>query len=122
MKGKERQLNSTIGELKLRKKQLDKLGVAPRSRVSPLLDKCLLRICANAGYQRAEQDVKGLMGVAVGHSSLHRYVNKQELEMPVILAKIEGISIDGGKLRWRGKKGEKSYFRDYKIARITTQK
>ena len=95
--------------------------MAPRSRVSPLLDKCLLRICANAGYQRAEQDVKALMGVAVGHSSLHRYVNKQELEMPVILDKIEGISIDGGKIRLRGKKGEKSYFRDYKIARINSQ-
>lgn len=59
--------------------------MADRSRISPLLDKCLMRVCASAGYQSAERDIKALMGLEVGHSSLHRYVQKQELEMPAIL-------------------------------------
>ena len=95
--------------------------MADRSRISPLLDKCLMRVCASAGYQSAERDIKALMGLEVGHSSLHRYVQKQELEMPALLDTIDSSSIDGGKIRMRGAKGEKSYYRDYKIARLNSQ-
>jgi hypothetical protein len=61
------------------------------------------------------------MGLDVGHSSLHRYVQKQETEMPVVLDIINNTSIDGGKIRMRGEVGEKSYYRDYKIARVNSQ-
>lgn len=105
----------------MRKKQLSKLGMADRSRISPLLDKCLMRVCASAGYQSAQREIKALMGLEIGHSSLHRYVQKQELEMPAILDTIVSSSIDGGKIRMRGAKGEKSYYRDYKIARLNWQ-
>jgi hypothetical protein len=95
--------------------------MADRSRISPLLDKCLMRVCAKTGYQSAERDIKALMGLEIGHSSLHRYVQKQELELPEIVEIVESSSIDGGKIRMRGAKGEKSYDRDYKIARLNSQ-
>lgn len=44
-------------ELKLRKKQLFKLGMTPRDIISLVLDKSLMRVCARAGYQSAERDI-----------------------------------------------------------------
>jgi hypothetical protein len=53
-----------------------------------------MRVCASAGYQSAQRDIKALMGLEVGHSSLHRYVQKQELEMPAILETTDSSSTD----------------------------
>jgi hypothetical protein len=40
--GKERIVKSTVGKLRLSRRQLEKLGVEARSRISPLLEKCCL--------------------------------------------------------------------------------
>ncbi|ALF53859.1 hypothetical protein ACX27_14985 [Nostoc piscinale CENA21] len=44
--GKTRKIKRLVGELTLKTKQLQKLGVKPRSRLSPLLQKCCLRLSA----------------------------------------------------------------------------
>lgn len=99
--------------------QLKKLGLEPYTRVSPLLTKCCLRVCANSSYQNAATDLQVLMGIEIGHSSLQRYVQRQEFPCAEPNAAIEEISLDGGKVRLRSPlKGQKSYWRDYKAARL----
>jgi hypothetical protein len=63
-----------VGELKLKGKQLERLGVKPRSRLSPLLQKCCLRLSANVSYQKAEIEIEALTGVKVGHSTQQKLV------------------------------------------------
>jgi hypothetical protein len=66
------------------------LGIEPYTRHSPLLEKCCLLLSANESYQNAENDLLLLTGLKVGHST-----------------------------RLRGeKKGEKSYWKEYKTARL----
>jgi hypothetical protein len=51
------------------------------------------------------------------HSSLHRCVARQELNLPQPNAIIQSMSLDGGKVRLRSpQRGEPSYWRDYKAA------
>ena len=47
--GKTRKVKTLVGELKLKAKQLKRLGLKPRSRLSPLLQKCCLRLSAKKG-------------------------------------------------------------------------
>ncbi|ADI64839.1 hypothetical protein Aazo_3092 ['Nostoc azollae' 0708] len=49
--GKTRKVKTLVGELKLKAKQLRKLGLKLRSRLSPLLQKCCLRLSAKKSYQ-----------------------------------------------------------------------
>jgi hypothetical protein len=83
-----------------------------------LLEKCSLRLCANESYQNAEEDLLALTGVKIGHSTLHRMVNKQELELPSSKQGVGEISIDGGKVRLRTPKGLECVWRDYKAVRL----
>jgi len=39
------------------------------SQLSPLLEKCCLRLSANESYQNAEAEVEALRGMIVGHST-----------------------------------------------------
>ena len=39
------------------------------SKLSPLLQKCCLRLSANESYQKAEIEIEALTGVKVGHST-----------------------------------------------------
>ena len=55
--GKTRKIKSLVGELKLKAKQVQKLGLKPRSRLTPLLQKCCLRLSANESYQNAELEI-----------------------------------------------------------------
>lgn len=96
-----------------------RLGLKPRSRLSPLLEKCCLRLSANESYQNAEADLEALTGIQVGHSSLHRTVQRQELCLPDAVQTVNEVSLDGGKVRLRsGIKGQPSQWRDYKAARL----
>lgn len=42
--GKTRKIKSLVGDLTLKAKQLQRLGLKPRIRLSPLLKKCCLRL------------------------------------------------------------------------------
>ena len=78
-----------------------------------------MRISANESYQNAEADLEALTGVKVGHTTLHRLVQKQEFVMPSSKQPITEVSIDGGKVRLRSEEeGQQSYWRDYKAVRL----
>lgn len=61
-----------------------------------------------------------MTGIRVGHSSLHRLVQRQELSLPDIKQPVAEVSLDGGKVRLRGEPGEASYWRDYKAVRLSS--
>jgi hypothetical protein len=107
-----------VGELKLKAKQLEKLGVKPRSRLSPLLQKCCLRLSANESYQNAESEIEALTGVKVSHSTQQQLVLLQDLPLPSALQAVGEVSVDGGKVRLRGEPQAGGYWRDYKTVRL----
>ena len=107
-----------MGVLKLKTEQTRRLGVNPRTRLSPLLEKCCLRLSANESYQNAEAEIEALTGVKVSHSTQQRRVIRQELPTPEAKQAIGEVSIDGGKVRLRGKPAEGGYWRDYKAVRL----
>jgi hypothetical protein len=116
--GKKRKIKSVVGELKLKAKQLEKLGLKPRSRLSPLLEKFCLRISANESYQKAEIEVEVLTGVKVGHSTQQKLVLEHEFQLPQVKQSISEVSVDGGKVRLRGQPKEGFDWKDYKAIRI----
>ena len=117
-KGRPRQIKSCVGELPITEKQAQKLGLEPRSHLSPVLEKCSFRLCANESYQNAELELEALTGVKVGHSTLHRLVNRQDLPQPSALQAVSEVSLDGGKVRLRTPKGQECEWRDYKAVRL----
>ena len=56
-----------MGVLKLKATQAERLGLKLRSQLSPLLEKCCLRLSANESYQNAEAEIEALTGMIVGH-------------------------------------------------------
>lgn len=112
-KGRTRQLKSCVGRLSITKKQASRLGVPAYKRLSPVLETCCLLLSANESYQNAEADIETLTGVKVGHSTQHRRVQAHEWSLPQAKQAITEVSIDGGKVRLRGMKGQASYWRDY---------
>ncbi len=110
-------MKSCVGILKLKAKQADKLGLKPRSQLSPLLEKCCLRLSANESYQSAAVEIEALTGVKVSHSTQHRLVLQQDLPLPQALQAVSEVSVDGGKVRLRTRK-DGSYWRDYKAVRL----
>ena len=99
-------------------KQVHRLGLEPRSRLSPLLQKCCLRLSANESYQNAELEIEALTGVKVGHSTQQKLVLAQDIQLPQAKQAISEVSVDGGKVRLRGKPKAGCYWRDYKAVRL----
>lgn len=107
-----------MGELKLKSKQLQRLGLRPRSRLSPLLQKCCLRLSANESYQKAEIEIEALTGIKVGHSTQQKLVLSQDFQLPPAKQAVSEVSVDGGKVRLRGKLKKGCHWRDYKAVRL----
>lgn len=105
--------------LPIREAQAHRLGLAAYQQLSPLLEKCALRLSANASYQKAEEELEAQMGIRVSHSTLQRLVQRTELEMPTAKQKVTQLSIDGGKVRVRHpQKGQASEWLEYKSVRL----
>jgi len=117
-RGKTRRLKSCVGVLTLKTEQTRRLGVSPLTRLSPLLEKCCLRLSANESYQNAEAEIEALTGVKVSHSTISRRVIRQEMLTPEAKQAIGEVSVDGGKIRLRGNPGSGGYWRDYKAVRL----
>lgn len=83
-----------------------------------MLQKCCLRISANESYQKAENEIEALTGIKVGHSTQQKLVLEQDFQLPQSKQAISEVSVDGGKVRLRGKPKEGSYWRDYKTVRL----
>lgn len=111
-----------MGKLRLRRQQLEKLGVKARIRISPLLQKCCLCLSANESFSQAEQDLLLLTGMKIGHSTLQRQVQTEieYLEFPDSPIAVNEVCLDGGKVRLRSKTpGQKCEWRDYQAARLS---
>ena len=65
------------------------------------LEKCCLRLRAKSFCQQAKNDLKTLMGISIGGSSLHRLVQKIELPAGQGETEVSALSVDGGKIRLR---------------------
>ena len=107
-----------LGELKLKAKQLQKLGLKTRNRLSPLLQKCCLRLSANISYQNAKIEIEALTGVKVSHSTQQKLVLSQDFQLPQAKQSVTSVSVDGGKVRLRGKPKAGCHWRDYKTVRL----
>jgi hypothetical protein len=101
--GQTRKVKTLLGELKLKGKQLERLGLKPRSRLSPLLQKCCLRLSAKESYQKVEVEIEALTGVKVGHRTQQKLVVEQDRELPQAKQAVCEVTVDGGKVRLRGK-------------------
>ncbi len=77
-----------------------------------------MRQIANVSYFKAAQEMEVQTGVKIGHTCLHRLVEKQEWSEPHAKTEVKETSIDGGKVRLRGKLGEGSHWQDYKAVRL----
>lgn len=119
--GKTRKVKTIIGEIEIGRKQAKKLGLEGKVSISPNLKKCCLRSCAKTSYQQAEEDLRELMGIKVGHSTLHRLVERVELPLAQAQVVSEGVSIDGGKICLRGESQEGGQWRDYKLVSLHDQ-
>ena len=58
------------------------------------------------------------MGIKIGHSSLHRLVERVELPEAQAQTNSEAASIDGGKICLRGSIEEGGQWRDYKLVSL----
>ncbi len=84
-----------------------------------MLEKCCLLLAANESFQDAENDLKILTGMEVGHSTHHRHVQKVDLSPPNIKQKLTEVCLDGGKVRLRSdEKGKPAYWKEYKTGRL----
>jgi hypothetical protein len=75
-------------------------------------------LCAKSSYEQAENDLKTLMGITIGGSSLHRLVQKIELPGSVGETEVSALSVDGGKIRLRSEETRKGEWRDYKAVSL----
>jgi hypothetical protein len=107
--------------LSIKSKQAQKLQVKARTRLSPQLEKCCLLVSANESYARAEEDIKELTGIKISHSSQQRIVMRQEFLEVTVRETVEEMSLDGGKVRLRTEKGNRSEWKDYKAVNLQGQ-
>ena len=90
----------------------------PRSRLSPLLQKCSLRLSAKELYQEAEVEIEVLTAVKVGHRRQQKLVVEKDWELPQGKQAVCEVSMDGGKVRLGSKPQPGWYWRDYKTLRL----
>lgn len=106
--GRKRTIDSILGRLSVSEKQAQILDVKAYTRWSPYLEKCCLLLSANESYERAAEDIQVLTGVAVSHSTQQRLVHRQTFELAQVEQAVDEMSVDGGKVRLRTPKGQRS--------------
>jgi hypothetical protein len=82
------------------------------------MEKCCLRLCAQNSYEQAEKNLTVLMGVAVGHSNLHRLVQKTVLPASQTEKTVAAASFDGGKIRVQSQDSRVGQWQDYKAVSL----
>ena len=107
-----------MGTITIKQNRAQSLGIKKYQRISPLLEKCSLLICANNSYFRAEEDLEVLTGIRLPHSSLHRQVNQTTLAQTISQQGVETMSVDGGKIKIRNEQGGEGEWRDYKAVSL----
>ena len=114
-------MNSIIGKIEITEKQALKLGLEKNNRLSPLLEKCCLRLVANESFEHAEEDIKMTTGMEVSGSSQHRLVQRHEFQEAEGKGGLEALSVDGGNVRLRTPLGQESIWQNYKAVSLHGQ-
>jgi hypothetical protein len=111
-------VKTTLGEVRVIRQKAQKIGLKSHQRVSPVLEKCCWLLAANEAYIRAEEDLEILTGIKVGHTTIHRIVNKAEIPEAQAKDLVKSLSVDGGKICLRSESGGKGQWRDYKMVSL----
>jgi len=82
------------------------------------MEKCCLILISNESFAHAEEDIQVLTGIKVPHSTQHRLGLKHQIGLKKIESEVEELSVDGGSVRIRTPRGEKSEWRQYKAIKI----
>jgi len=114
--GDQRTLKSILGNLPIRSRQAEILGVGKGKQLSPYLAQCCLRSSANVSDADAAKDVAMMTGISVSAKTQQRLVQGYELPEPIAPVEhpMRALCVDGGKVRLRTPLGELSSWRDYK--------
>lgn len=80
-------------------------------------EKCCLRLSANESYQNTEVEIEALTGMKVGHTTLHRLVQRTEFSVTDAKGAVTQVSVDGGKVRVRDYEAKSSQWLEYKAVR-----
>lgn len=82
------------------------------------MEKCCLVSCAKVSYLAASEDIQLMTGLQVGHSTLHRLVQRTELPSQQSSHLVNELSVDGGKVRLRTPDAGACEWRDYKAVSL----
>lgn len=82
------------------------------------MERCCLVTCAKVSYQAASEDIELLTGIQVGHSTLHRLVQRVDLPLPQSPHVVSELSADGGKVRLRTSETGPCEWKDYKAVSL----
>jgi hypothetical protein len=111
-------VKTCIGTVLVERNHAEKLGLKPRTQLSPVWEKCCLVASAKSSYEEASEDLKLMTGIAVSHSTLHRLVQRVELPTSQSSRPVTGLSVDGGKVRLRTPEVGPCEWRDYKAVSL----
>ena len=78
------------------------------------MEKCGLVASATSSYQEAEDTLYLMTGLKVGHSSLHRLVQRYDLPELEVAEPVTALSVDGGNVRLRTAEPGPCQWRNYK--------
>jgi hypothetical protein len=85
------------------------------------LQRCCLILSANESYKHAALDLETLTGMKISKSAQQRLVHRVSFtELMVEQDTVEGLSVDGGKVRLRAPLGKISAWKDYKVITLHT--
>ncbi len=98
--------------------QAQRLKVKPGSQLSPMLERCCLRVSANVSYQHAAQDIELFTGIQVSAKTQQRLVQRQTFELPAVSEAVEEASIDAGTVRLIVESGQQPLWKQYKAVHL----
>jgi hypothetical protein len=101
------------------------LQVKAGSQISPMLERCCLRVSANVSYQRTAEDIELFTGMRVSAKTQQRLVQRQSFEPPCLeeeVEEVEEVSIDGGTVRLIVQPGEEPRWKQYKAVHLSPEK
>lgn len=98
--------------------QAQRLGVKAGRQLSPMLERCCLRVSANVSYQHAAQDVELFTGIAVSAKTQQRLVQRQTFDAPTVDAAVAETSLDGGMVRLIVEPGQQPLWKQYKAVHL----
>lgn len=120
--GYPRRLKSILGTLSLTSHQAERLQVKAGRQISPMLERCCLRVSANVSYQRTADDIELLTGLRVSAKTQQRLVHRQSFATPPLEEEVEEVTIDGGTVRLIAKPGEEPKWKQYKAVCLAPDK